>query len=159
MASRFYRLLVKDIDNLPRYSSMAKWILRLTVVVYILAIYWRRLATLNFESDYFLIAIFYVIFSILLFIGGFQKRATMTRFSALVLVILTLVYIGASFMLHKNLYTMFTSKILLLSVCLYFATSSNWRENRRKSKLKRGTMTEEELDEEEEDDKYPMVLP
>jgi hypothetical protein len=156
---KLINLVVKDVDGLPKYASLSKWFLRLAVLVYISTIYWRRLVTLNFESDYFLIAIFYVLFSIMLFVGGFQKRATLTRFSGLALVVLTIVYFGASIVLHKNLHKMFTDKILLLAVALYFATSSNWREYKRRRKIKKDPGLEDKTDEEiDEEEHHPVVL-
>jgi hypothetical protein len=150
---------MKDVDSLPRYANITKWFLRITVVVYIFTIYYKRLITFNLESDYFLIAVFYIFFSITLFFGGFRKSASLTRLSGLALVFLTLVYFGASIALHKNLYNMFASKILLLAVALYFSTSSNWREHRIKRKIRHAEEMKDGSEEDDDEEQYPLILP
>jgi hypothetical protein len=124
----FIDTLMYDLENLPRYRYFARWFLRICVLLYLFLIYLKRLATMEITSDYFLLAVSYLVLAVMLLIGGFYKRSTVTRMAAIGMLILTIIYFAASFLLGKDLYQMITSKILLVGVLVYFATSSNWKE-------------------------------
>jgi len=102
---------------------------------------------MEITSDYFLLAVSYMILASLLLIGGFYKRSTVTRLSAIAMLILTVIYFAASILLGKDLYQMISSKVLLVGVLIYFATSSNWKEYKHRRKA------EHELFDEGEDSK------
>ena len=137
--------MLYDLENLPRYRSFSRWTMRICVLVYLILVYYKRLATMVVTSDYFLLAIAYMILGALLIIGGFQKRSTLTRLVAIAMIMLTLVYFAASILLGKDLYQMIVSKILLLAVLIYFATSSNWKEYKmRHKKVKSDIFVEED---------------
>jgi hypothetical protein len=97
-----------------------------------------------FTSDYFLLAIAYMFLAVFLVIGGFQKRSTLTRLVSIAMIMLTLIYFGASILLGKDLYQMLVSKFLLLAVLIYFATSSNWKEYKMRHKKFKGDIFVEE---------------
>ena len=133
-----------DIENLPRYRYFARWILRISVLIYLFLIYLNRLATMEITSDYFLLAVSYLILAILLVFGGFNKRSTLTRMSSIAMLVLTIVYFIASVLLHKDLYQMLVSNVLLVGVLFYFATSSNWKEYKYRQKAKNELFEESE---------------
>lgn len=90
---------------------------------------------MEITSDYFLLGVSYMILALILLIGGFYKRSTVTRLSAIAMLVLTIIYFAASILLGKDLYQMITSKILLVGVLIYFATSSNWKEYKHRRKV------------------------
>ena len=140
----FIDTLMYDLENLPRYRAFARWLLRICVIIYLFLIYLKRLATMEITSDYFLLAVSYLILSIFLLLGGFYKRSTITRMSAIAMLILTVIYFAASILLGKDLYQMITSKILLVGVLVYFATSSNWKEYKHRRKAEQELFDEGE---------------
>jgi hypothetical protein len=140
----FIDTLMYDLENLPRYRSFARWLLRICVFIYLFLIYLKRLATMEITSDYFLLAVSYLILAFILLIGGFYKRSTITRMSAIGMIILTIIYFAASILLGKDLYQMLTSKILLVGVLVYFATSSNWKEYKHRRKAEQELFDEGE---------------
>ena len=90
---------------------------------------------MEITSDYFLLAVAYMILATMLVVGGFYKRSTVTRLSAIAMLILTIIYFAASILLGKDLYQMLVSKVLLIGVLIYFATSSNWKEYKHRRKV------------------------
>jgi hypothetical protein len=140
----FIDTLMYDLENLPRYRAFARWVLRICVLIYLFLIYLKRLATMEITSDYFLLAVGYLILGVILVIGGFYKRSTITRMSAIGMLILTVIYFAASILLGKDLYQMLTSKILLIGVLIYFATSSNWKEYKHRRKAEPELFNEED---------------
>ena len=120
--------MMYDLENLPRYRNFSRWFMRISILVYLFLIYFNRLATMVVTSDYFLLGTAYMILGILLVIAGFMKRSTLTRLTAIAMIMLTIIYFAASILLGKDLYQMFVSKILLIAILIYFSTSSNWKE-------------------------------
>ena len=133
-----------DLENLPRYRSFARWLLRICVLIYLFLIYLKRLATLEITSDYFLLAVTYMLLATILLFGGFYKRSTVTRLSAIAMLILTIIYFAASILLGKDLYQMISSNVLLVGVLIYFATSSNWKEYKHRRKIETDLFEESE---------------
>ena len=136
--------MMYDLENLPRYRNFSRWFLRISVLVYLFLIYFKRLATMVVTSDYFLLAVAYIILAVILVIAGFMKRSTLTRLTAIAMIILTIVYFVASILLGKDLYQMIVTKMLLLAVLIYFTTSSNWKEYKMHHKRSKGEFFEVE---------------
>jgi L-lactate permease len=140
-----------DLENLPRYKFFARWFLRICVLAHLYLIYLKRLITWELTSDYFLLSIIYLILAFILFAGGFYKRSTITKIAAIAMLVLTFVYFVTTIILGKNLYEMVTSNILLVGVLFYFATSSNWKENRYRRKDKKDKLLDKNDDNEDSD--------
>lgn len=67
--------------------SFGKWMLRVTLVVYLIAYYHGTLFYLDFLDVSFIFALIYVVSAIILFVGGFKKKDNITVYSALMLLI------------------------------------------------------------------------
>jgi hypothetical protein len=136
--------MMYDLENLPRYRNFSRWFLRISVLVYLFLLYYKRLATMVFTSDYFLLAVTYMILAVILLLAGFMKRSTLTRLTAIAMIILTIIYFAASILLGKDIYQMFLSKVLLIAVLIYFTTSSNWKEYKNRHRSNRIDPADEE---------------
>lgn len=95
-------------------------------------------------SDYFLLAVAYMILAIIMVIAGFMKRSTLTRLTAIAMIILTIIYFVASILLGKDIYQMIVTKVLLLAILIYFTTSSNWKEYKMRRKKSKGELFADE---------------
>ncbi|HNW90014.1 MAG TPA: hypothetical protein PKN48_10145 [Bacteroidales bacterium] len=65
-------------EPVKAFFSLSTWALRVAVLVLVYMIFYGPLSTLDFKNVDFLIAAGFALFSILLFIGGFMNKSTMT---------------------------------------------------------------------------------
>lgn len=124
--------LLKDLRGLSHYYLFSKWMLRLFVLIYILLVYTKRFMDPSVTSEYFWLAIVYTVFAILLFIGGFSENSDLTRFSALILLIASVIHLVASVLVYQKVDEVAASKLLFLGIVLYFLTSSKRQERPQK---------------------------
>ena len=104
---------------------LSSWIMRLSIVFFALTRYGNTVLHFNIQSVMFYVSILFVVFSFLLFIGGFLAKNTFTVISALVLVLVTGYH--AFLNLGSKLNYNFAIFVLVGSVCLYFLSSGNKR--------------------------------
>lgn len=121
---RALRLFFRDFNSLPRFYPISKWFMRIAVFVYVLIIFGRRIVDFSITSEYSLLAVVYIFFSFILFIAGFRRRSTLTRVAALILAATTVVYLITSVLLSKAYNELFATNLILLSILIYFCTSS-----------------------------------
>jgi hypothetical protein len=74
-------------DPVKAFYPLSCWLLRLAVLVIIYISFFITLKTLNLSSVEFYIASAFAVFGVLLFIGGFLNKSTLTVLSALMLMI------------------------------------------------------------------------
>jgi len=83
---------------------IAKWFLRIAVLVIAYQRYLDTTLSFSFSGMYYFIAALFVIFSILLFIGGFMLNASQTVVSGMAICIISLVLVfNGGFTLNKLL--------------------------------------------------------
>lgn len=108
-----------------RLNPLALWLMRFAVVFFILITYWKTFTFFNIKSVMFYVAAIYIIFSALLFIGGFLYKGGLTVFSSLILILVTGYH--AFLNLESNIDSNFAIFVVLGSIYLYFFTVGNKR--------------------------------
>jgi hypothetical protein len=113
---------MKPIKNI---EPIAKWILRISLVAYIVFAYFSEVKTLNFHSVNYFINLLYVIFALLLLFGGFGKNATLTIISGIVLSIISAYKIYNVFSLSNLMNPAIYLFLLIFAVGLFFTSKGN----------------------------------
>ncbi len=108
-----------------RLFPLANWLMRFAVVFFVILTYWKTFTSFNFQSIMFYVAAIYVIFSLLLFIGGFLYNSGLTVLSSLLLILVTGYH--AFLNLKSTLDHNFAVYVVLGSVLVYFVTTGNKR--------------------------------
>ena len=70
-------------------APVAEWLMRSSVLLFVIFYYVKVIKVMNFSSVMFWISLGFLIFSVLLFTGGFLRKTPLTVVSALVLTLLT----------------------------------------------------------------------
>lgn len=143
---RALRLFFKDFSTLPKFYSISKLVMRISVFIYVLLIYGRRIKEFSWTSEYSILALTYIFFSFLLLIAGFLKRSTLTRFAAAILALITIVYLVTGILLSRINGPVLASTIIFLSVLLYFTTSSCRYDMYKRHKDSKMDSSDEELE-------------
>lgn len=68
---------------------LALWLLRSSLVILAYGIFFNEVISFSLSGIHYFVAAGFLFFSVLLFIGGFLKKPTLTVFSALVVFILS----------------------------------------------------------------------
>lgn len=102
------------------------WLLRISVVIFAVTNFWPVIKTFSPNGVYYFAASAFFIFSVLLFLGGFTAKSTMTVFSALALFLITLymlfdLYNGFSL----QVFLAYSPFLFVTSVALLFAATGN----------------------------------
>ncbi len=69
-------------------APVADWLMRAGVLLFVIFYYVNTVKAMNFSTILFWISLVFLIFSVLLFAGGFVKSSNLTVTSALVLTVL-----------------------------------------------------------------------
>ncbi|MBN2806248.1 MAG: hypothetical protein JXR22_06280 [Prolixibacteraceae bacterium] len=102
--------------------SLAKWMLRVTLVLYLVVFYHGTLLIIDFLDVSFVFALIYIVAAVFLLVGGFRKTDNITVSSALLL----LVAVGFNLYLDAadGIYGV-VNHILPLSIAFFFLSSGN----------------------------------
>lgn len=73
---------MKPVKSLFQFST---WLMRLTIAFFLFVAFWQNLKTLDFSSIQFYVALVFMVFGLMLLIGGFLKNPLLTVFSGLML--------------------------------------------------------------------------
>jgi hypothetical protein len=76
---------------------VAMWLLRITLVLYLFLSYVNRLSPISLESIRFYVSFAFVIFSVLLLVGGFLSKPAITVLSGLIIFLLSAYQLVISF--------------------------------------------------------------
>ncbi|MFH1120604.1 MAG: hypothetical protein V1775_12345 [Bacteroidota bacterium] len=101
----------------------ARWLLRLTLLAYFVLQHGNTILSMQYETRPFYIALAFVLFTVLLFAGGFASKPALTVVSALLLSLLLLYFLYLGF--EPRVTSIQVLNLLLLSVSLYFVSSAN----------------------------------
>lgn len=105
-------------------EGFAKWMLRSSVLLFIIFYFYEIVKTFNFESVYYLVVLLFFVFGVLLFAGGFRKNASLTVISGLMVFLISLFFIARGYhglIIDKNLIVY----IFPASVGLFFLSKGN----------------------------------
>jgi hypothetical protein len=108
-----------------RLFPLANWLMRFAVVLFVLLTYWKSFSAFNFQSVMFYFSAIYVVFSTLLFVGGFLRKDSLTVLSSLLLILVTGYH--AFLNLESKLDHNFAVYVVLGSIFVYFFTTGNKR--------------------------------
>ena len=101
----------------------AMWLLRLSILLFAFAYFFPEVKLLTFKGLHYFIALAYTVFAILLFLGGFMSKQTMTVFSGLMLFAISAYKLFDLFDLQT--FTAFSPFVLVASLGLLFAALGN----------------------------------
>lgn len=104
------------------FQGLAGWMMRITILLFIFAGFFPAFMRFDVHNLHFFIALGFVIFGVMLFVGGFLSKQTLTVVSALVLFILSVLHAYWSF---NGITGAFTQWLLMVSVTFYFITHGN----------------------------------
>ncbi len=102
---------------------LAKWLLRIALVLFIIARYINNLLEFNFNSIPFILAALLFIFGFLLIIGGFMRKASFTVVSGLAIFIISVFQIIGA--LQSGHFEAFTLLFLQGAIGFYFMSRGN----------------------------------
>lgn len=101
----------------------SRWLLRLTLLAYLVMLHIKTIMPMQYETQAFYIALAFILFGVLLFAGGFTAKPSLTVVSALLLCLLFAYYLYLGFVPQVTQPQIIN--LLLFSVCLYFMSSAN----------------------------------
>jgi hypothetical protein len=102
--------------------SFSKWLLRVSLVVYLIAFYHDTLFYLDFLDVTFIFALIYVFAAICLLVGGFKKQDNITVYASLILLI------AIAFNIYLDLpdgILGVVNHLLPLSIAFFFLSTGN----------------------------------
>ncbi len=105
------------------FESIAKWLLRSSILLFVVTKYWDVIKQLSFKNLESILVFVFLIFGVLLFIGGFRKNSGITVLSGLLVFLISTYFIIVGFngIFDRNLLTF----IFPASVGLYFMSKGN----------------------------------
>jgi len=103
--------------------TFANWLLRIALGIYIAVIFVHVLKGLEFSDKSFYIALSFTVFGILLFLGGFSSKPTITVVSGLFISGLSIYKIILLF--SSTLNPQLATFMVILSIGFYFVCSGN----------------------------------
>ncbi|HOS15705.1 MAG TPA: hypothetical protein PKX15_01580 [Bacteroidales bacterium] len=112
--------------SVKTFSLIASWSLRIAVLLFMIANYWNVFKTIDFShlSLFTLLAFIYCLFGILLFIGGFQKSASLSVISGLLIFLVSVYFLVINY--KGNIMDVnFVIYIFPCAIGLYFFANGN----------------------------------
>lgn len=106
-----------------RLLLLATWLMRLAVAFFVFITFFSTLKGFEYKSIQFYVAVVYIVFGTLLFIGGFMSKPGITVFSGLMLFLVSVYEIIMLF--SDSLNDKLALYFLVASVSLYFVTAGN----------------------------------
>jgi hypothetical protein len=101
----------------------ATWLMRLAVVLFVYITFFNILKGFEFKTIQFYVALVYILFGSLLFIGGFLSKPGFTVFSGLMLFLVSVYEIIMKF--SEGINSELTYYLLVATVSLYFVAAGN----------------------------------
>jgi len=113
---------MKPIKNL---EPAAKWILRISLALYIITLYFNEIKTFDFKSVNYIINLIYVLFAVLLLGSGFGKNSALTIISGIVLSLISAYKIYVAFSLSDLSNPAVYLFLMIFGVGIFFAAKGN----------------------------------
>jgi hypothetical protein len=111
---------MKPVKGLLQFAT---WLMRLAVAFFVYVAFLHTLKILDFKSIQFYVAVVYILFGSLLFIGGFLSKPGITVFSGLMLFFASVYEIIILFSAGIN--TELAIYFVTGTISLYFVTAGN----------------------------------
>jgi len=74
---------------LKKLLPVALWLLRCSVLLFAYTVFFDEILSFSFKGIHYFVSVGFFLSTVLLFVGGFMKKPSMTVFSGLVLLILS----------------------------------------------------------------------
>ena len=103
--------------------QFASWLMRLALVFFIYVVFLHTLKTFDFKSIHFYVAVVFIVFGSLMFIGGFLGKPGITVFSGLMLFFASVYEIIILF--SEGISAEIATFGIIATISLYFVTSGN----------------------------------
>lgn len=105
--------------------NISHWLMRGSILIYLILVYLDKIMVVNFKSFQDVMYFVYVLTAVLLFIGGFMSKQTLTILAGIAMFLCTLYFMGIYF---PNEFTKAQFMSLLIytwpaGIGLYFAGS------------------------------------
>jgi hypothetical protein len=104
-------------------QPFATWLMRLAVAFFVFITFFTTLKGFEYKSIQFYVALVYILFGTLLFIGGFMSKPGITVFSGLMLFLVSVYKIIMLF--SDGFDPVLALYFLIATVALYFVTAGN----------------------------------
>lgn len=111
---------MKPAKGLLQFST---WLMRLAIAFFVFITFFSTLKGFDYKSIQFYVAVVYILFGALLFIGGFMSKPGITVFSGLILFLVSVYEIIMLFSDGFN--DILALYFLVATVALYFVTAGN----------------------------------
>ncbi|MFN3554430.1 MAG: hypothetical protein ACK4VN_00545 [Bacteroidales bacterium] len=103
-------------------TGLSSWLMRVAMMLAIFALFFNSFMNFNLSSLSFFIAAGFVVFGVLLFVGGFLSKHSLTVIAGLVIFILCGLQAYWSF---NGITNAFAQYLVMGSVALFFVTNGN----------------------------------
>ena len=113
---------MKPIKNL---EPAAKWLLRFSLAAYIICLYFNEVKAFDFKSVNYIINLIYMLFAVLLLLGGISKNATLTILSGIVLSLISAYKIYVAFSLSDLTNPAIFLFLMVFGLGVLFASKGN----------------------------------
>ncbi|MGD0710170.1 MAG: hypothetical protein ABR968_03240 [Bacteroidales bacterium] len=104
-------------------AQFATWLMRLALAFFVYVVFLHTLKIFDFKSIHFYLALAFILFGSLLFIGGFMSKPGITVFSGLMLFFASLYEIIILF--SSGISAELATYGVIATAALYFVTSGN----------------------------------
>ncbi len=106
-------------------QSLGNWFLRLALLLFVFFAYFDQLKSFNFTDFNYIVLFLFALFTLLLFIGGFMRKHSMTVWSGLLVFLLSVVYMIAIYIETKSFGNSALTFLLPAAIGFYFTTKGN----------------------------------
>jgi hypothetical protein len=103
--------------------ALANWVLRISLLLFILLIFIGGFRSFNFGSREFYFSSIYIICAILLFFGGFLSKSSLTVISGLIIAVLSFAVIFFHFSGRFDIEI--ANYLIIMSIGFYFVCTGN----------------------------------
>jgi len=105
---------------------IAMWLLRLAVLLFVFATFFDTVKSFSFQGIYSFVALIFVVAAILLLVGGFMKKQSITIFAGLLIFLLSFYIMFDLFDgLTLKMLTTYTPWLITCAVGMLFASVGN----------------------------------
>ncbi len=106
-------------------QSLANWLLRLAILLYFVLGFWGTLFKFDFTDLNYILIFVLALFSVLLFIGGFLRKHSLTVWSGLIILIVSVVEMILMYLNTKSFGGDVLVFILPAAIGLFFIAKGN----------------------------------
>lgn len=103
--------------------AFSKWLMRIAILALTSVVYYSAFETFNLRDLDFIIAAAFLLFSVLLIIGGFLRKSSLTVISALLLLILSVFELITKY--SGGLKSSYAVYFLVIAISFYFISKGN----------------------------------